>query len=268
MTNRIATAFARARGAGRPAFLAYLTAGDPSLADTEKLVVALADAGVDIVELGMPFSDPLIDGPTIQQGAQRALAAGATLTGVLNCAAAIRAARPDLPLVLYSYLNPLLQAGLDQVAARAAAAGIDGVLIVDLPAGLGAAQLAAFADHGVAPILLVAPTTAPARYAEIVSAAKGFIYVVALAGVTGVKAAQADQVAPILSGLRALTDLPLVVGVGIRTPEQVAAIGALADGVVVGSALVAEVAAHAGTPEMVPAVAGLARSLVAALPGR
>ncbi len=219
--SRIAQTFAQARARRRPAFVAYITAGDPSAAATVELVAALERAGVDIVEIGVPFSDPIIDGPIIQAASGRALAAGTTLATTFEMARAIRQ-RSQMPLVLYSYLNPLLRFGIDAAARAARAAGIDGMLTVDLPVGAAPEVTRSYRDHGLDPVFLITPTTSPARRALIAEQARGFLYLVALRGVTGVQDASADAIAPLVADVRRLTDVPLAVGVGIKRPEQVA----------------------------------------------
>jgi len=270
-SGRLASCFAAARARKRPAFVAYITAGDPSLAATVEIVAALERAGVDIVELGVPFSDPVIDGPIIQAASGRALAAGTTLAGTFEAARAIRR-RSQLPLVLYSYLNPLLSFGIDAAAAAARDAGIDGMLTVDLPVGAAPEVTRRYRDHGLDPIFLITPTTSPARRVLIAEQARGFIYLVSLRGVTGVQDAAAEAIAPMVAEVRRLTDVPIAVGVGIKRPDQVAAIGRVADAVVVGSALVAVVGEHAaerdGGRDLAAAVERAAAALVAALPGR
>jgi len=265
-SGRLAACFAAARARKRPAFVAYITAGDPNLAATVEIVAALERAGVDIVELGVPFSDPVIDGPIIQAASGRALAAGTTLAGTFEVARTIRR-RSQLPLVLYSYLNPLLRFGIEEAAAAAADAGIDGMLTVDLPVGAAPEVTRRYRDHGLDPIFLVTPTTSPARRASIAEQARGFIYLVSLRGVTGVQDATAEAIAPMVADVRRLTDLPIAAGVGIKRPDQVAAIGRVADAVVVGSALVAVVGEHGRGQDLAASVERAAAALVAALPG-
>jgi tryptophan synthase alpha chain len=265
--SRIARCFAAARARRRPAFVAYITAGDPSLAATVELVAALERAGVDVVELGMPFSDPIIDGPIIQAASARALAAGTTLEATFEAVRAIRRGS-EIPLVLYSYLNPILRFGIEHAAERARAVGIDGILTVDLPVGAAPEVARAYRDRGLDPIFLVTPTTSPARRAMIAEQARGFLYLVALSGVTGVQDASAAATAPMVADVRRLTQVPIAVGVGIKRPEQVAAIGRVADAIVVGSALVAVVGEHAGARDLVDHVARAAIELVGALPSR
>jgi tryptophan synthase alpha chain len=265
--NRLARLFAAAKGRHRPAFVAYITLGDPTPSATVEIVAALERAGVDIVELGVPFSDPVIDGPIIQAAAERALAAGTTLCVAFDTVRAIRQ-RSQMPLVLYSYVNPIMRYGVDDAARTAAEVGLDGMLTVDLPVGAAPDVTGAYRRYGLDPIFLIAPTTSPTRRAAIAEQARGFIYLVALRGVTGVQDASAQSIAPMMEEMRRLTDLPLAVGVGIKRPEQVAAIGQVADAVVVGSALVAVVGEHGGRPDLVAQVERSARALVDALPTR
>jgi tryptophan synthase alpha chain len=266
-SGRLARVFAAARARRRPAFIAYITVGDPSLAATGEVVAALERAGVDIVELGVPFSDPVIDGPVIQAASGRALAAGATLAATFELVRAIRR-RSELPLVLYSYLNPILRYGIAAAARTASDAGLDGMLTVDLPVGAAPDILGAYREVGLEPICLVTPTTSPARRAMIVEQAGGFLYLVTLRGVTGVQDASAEAAAPMVEALRRLTDLPIAVGVGIKRPDQVASIGRVADAVVVGSALVAVIGEAGAAQDLGARVEHAASELVTALPQR
>jgi len=266
-SSRLARSFAVARARKQPAFVAYITVGDPSLAATLEVVAALERAGVDVVELGVPFSDPVIDGPVIQAASSRALAAGATLAKTFELVRTIRR-RSDIPLVLYSYLNPILRYGIADASREAADAGLDGMLTVDLPVGAAPEVMRAYRDVGLDPICLVTPTTSPARRAQIAEQAGGFLYLVTLRGVTGVQDASAEAAAPMVEALRRLTDLPIAVGVGIKRPDQVAAIGQVADAVVVGSALVAVIGEHGQAPDLAAQVERAAAKLVGALPTR
>ncbi len=266
-TGRLAQTFATARTRKRPAFVAYITAGDPSLEKTIDVVAALERAGVDIVEIGVPFSDPVVDGPIIQAASGRALAAGTTLARTFETVRAIRQ-RSQMPLVLYSYLNPLLRFGIEAAARTAREVGIDGMLTVDLPVGAAPEVTRTYRDHALDPIFLITPTTSAARRSMIADQARGFIYLVALRGVTGVQDASADAIAPMVAAVRRLTDVPIAVGVGIKRPEQVASIGRVADAVVVGSALVAVVGEHAEAPDLAAHVERSAAELVSALPTR
>jgi tryptophan synthase alpha chain len=240
MPNRIDTAFARLRAARRKAFVAYISAGDPHLDATPDLVCALADAGADVVELGVPFSDPLADGVVNQLAAQRALEAGATLPKLLKTIEAIRR-RTEIPLVLFTYLNPLLRQGLGATLRQARDAGADGALILDLPLDEKLGD-GAFPDD-FRRIQMIAPNTPPERAAALAKGAAGFIYYASREGVTGMRSEVSTGTAPQIATLRAWVETPICVGFGISTPEQARAVAATADGVVIGSALVNQIAA-------------------------
>ncbi len=262
-TPRIAEAFRRARQEGRAALIPFLTAGDPDAATTRALVLEMARRGADLVELGIPFSDPLADGATIQRASQRALAGGFSLRRALDLAAEIRRAAP-LPLVLMSYVNPILSFGAAAFAAAAAAAGVDGVIVPDLPPE-EAEELAGPCDrHGLSTIFLVAPTTAADRISLICARSRGYIYYVSLRGVTGARAALPGDLAAGIARVRAATDLPVAVGFGIATPQQVAAVAREADGVIVGSAIVQAIEAHRDRPDVVDRVGAFVAQLRAA----
>ena len=228
--------FASWRAAGRRALVPYLTCGFPHPDDTPGLLDALADAGADVIERGVPFSDPVADGPTIQRASQHALEHGVTLAHTLAVLADFRARR-DTAVVIFTYLNPLLRYGAARFVEDAVRAGANGVLVTDLPAG-GDDALEATLDDGLPLIRLIAPTTSPARAREIASRARGFIYYIARMGVTGARTELRADLDAELAALRQLTDLPIAVGFGISTPEQAASVGRTADGVVVGSALI------------------------------
>jgi tryptophan synthase alpha chain len=259
--SRIAATFERLRRAGRTALMPYLTLGHPRRESALALVPALVEGGADLIELGVPFSDPLADGATIQAAAQQALDNGMSLALCLEQVAALRAAGQDVPLVLMGYYNPILQMGLERFARRAAAAGLDGLIIPDLPpeesAALGAA-LGASGSGGIDTIFLAAPTTGDARLRFVAGQSRGFLYLVSLTGVTGARDQLAPGLAAFVARARAATELPLAVGFGIGTPDQAAHVARLADGVVVGSALVRTVG-RASQP------AGAARDFVAGL---
>jgi tryptophan synthase alpha chain len=235
--TRIGRAFARAREQGRPALVAFLTAGDPSLERTADAVVELAEAGADVVELGVPFSDPLADGPVIQRASERALRTGTTLAGVLATARRIRE-RSDVPLLLFSYLNPLLRYGLARLADACRDGGVDGALVTDLPPEEAGEWLGVARGAGLDTVFLAAPTSPAHRLAALAGASTGFVYAVSRTGVTGERQALSQDARPLVARLRAVTSTPIALGFGISTPEQVAAAGREADGVVVGSALV------------------------------
>jgi tryptophan synthase alpha chain len=243
--SRIEEAFAGARRDGRVAFIPYLTAGDPCAEATRELVLALERAGADLVELGVPFSDPLADGEVNQRAAARALAAGTTLPGVLEIVRRIRAAS-SIPLLLFTYVNPLLRMGMERFAREAAGAGVDGVLATDLPVEEAHDYRRCLLSSGIDPIFLVAPTTAPARLSIIAAACRGFVYYVARTGVTGTRPGLPPELRAGVARLRESTSLPIAVGFGLSTKSQVEEIAAFADGFVIGSALVKAVE-EAGT---------------------
>jgi tryptophan synthase alpha chain len=235
--GRIENKWASLAGAGRRAFIAFLTAGDPSLEKTEELIPALEAAGVDIIEIGVPFSDPTADGPVIQASSQRALKQGTTLQKILTMIVRLRRFS-GVPIVLFTYYNPILSYGPERFAQAAMAASLDGILVVDLPPE-EAGELRRFTDPaGLSFISLVAPTTDPDRASMILRQATGFVYYISVTGVTGTAAPEPAAVARDVARLKTLTPLPVAVGFGISTPEQAAAIAPLADGIVVGSALV------------------------------
>lgn len=235
--TRIGERFDRLKRRGGKAFVAFLTAGDPSIDRTVELARELDEAGVDVLELGVPFSDPLADGPVIQRSSERALGRGTTLAAVLEAVRGIRR-RTELPLVLFSYYNPLLRYGLERLAGEARDAGVDGVLVTDLPPEEAEPWLAAARPAGLDTVFLAAPTTPDERVPRIAEASRGFVYAVSLTGVTGERTALSDDARPLLARIRARTGVPVALGFGISTPEQVREAAAVADGVVVGSALV------------------------------
>jgi tryptophan synthase alpha chain len=220
--------------------VAYLTAGDPTLEASEKIVLAAVEAGADVIELGMPFSDPVADGPTIQRASERALQSGTTLAGVLDLAHRIRA-RSDVPLVLFSYFNPILQMGLETFAQTAAGAGVDGVLATDLTPEESAEYRQILHAQGLDTIFLGAPTSTDARLTQIAECSTGFIYLISRTGVTGTRESLPAELPALVRRLRSLTKLPVAVGFGISLPDHVSVLGGIADAAVVGSALVAEV---------------------------
>lgn len=266
MPNRIDTKFAELRRRGESGFMAYITAGDPSLQATESLVPAMAEAGVDFVELGVPFSDPLADGVVNQLGAQRALQAGATIDKVFASIHRIRA-RTEVPLILYTYLNPVYIHGFDRFHEEAAAAGADGILILDLPPDEIEANRELAGRHSLKSIRLIAPTTPPARMERIARAAEGFIYYVSREGVTGEQTTVADSIESQLFEIRKHTDLPVAVGFGISTPEQAALVGRRADAVVVGSAIVRRIGESGAAPDLTERIVSFVAPLAAAAHG-
>ena len=239
-STRISRRFAELRASGELGIVAYITAGDPSLEATLKFVEALADAGADVIELGVPFSDPLADGPTIQRASERALKNGATLRGVLDLVARIRKSS-QVPLVIFSYYNPVLQMGLEKFAVDAAAAGADGVLITDLTPEESANYREILARHHLDTIFLAAPTSDAERLGKIAAVSSGFLYIISRTGVTGAKDSMADDLPALLRRVRSATQLPLAVGFGISQPSHVSMLGGLADAAVLGSALVSEI---------------------------
>jgi tryptophan synthase alpha chain len=235
--TRISRLFEALRRDGRKGLIAYITAGDPSLERTPLLVEALVRGGADLIELGVPFSDPIADGPVIQQASERALRGGATLEKVLKTACAIRR-QSQVPLLLFSYLNPLMRYGFRKLAADAAAAGIDGCLITDLSVEEASQYVDTMRSQGLDTVFLAAPTSTPARRKLVAQFSKGFIYLVSRTGVTGEQTSVSTAVEPLVASMREVTDLPLAVGFGISRPEHAAEAGRLADSVVVGSAFV------------------------------
>jgi tryptophan synthase alpha chain len=262
--SRIADRFAALRRRGERALVPFVTAGDPDLGTTEALVLAMAEAGADLVELGVPFSDPIADGPTIQRAYERALAGGTSLRRVLELVKRLRA-RTDLPLILMGSANPFYAMGPRGFAEAAAGAGADGAIVPDLPPEEGADLFAALAEAGLDGVLLAAPTTTEARLRLLAERTRGFLYFVSLTGVTGARAALAADLEASVRRARSLCPLPVCVGFGVSTPEHAAAIGRYADGVVVGSAIVDRIE-RAGSPEAaVDAVARFVSELKAPL---
>lgn len=223
----------------KPGLVAYLTAGDPDLKTTQAIALAAIDAGADVIELGVPFSDPLADGPVIQRASERAVARGTKLGDVLELARELRAARPEAGLVIFSYFNPILRFGLEKFCAAAAAAGVDGVLVTDLIVEEAAEYLACLERHNLAPIFLAAPTSPDARLERIAAVSKGFVYAISRVGITGTQQTLASDAESLVKRLRRYTDLPIAVGFGVSNAEHFAAVGEFADAAVVGSALVA-----------------------------
>jgi tryptophan synthase alpha chain len=233
ITGRIQSVFEN----GHKALIAYVTAGDPTPEKTPELVFALERGGVDLVELGVPFSDPIADGPVIQRGAERALKAGTNVRKVLEIAGKVRA-KSRIPLVLFTYLNPVLRYGLEALARDAKEAGIDGCLLTDLSVEEALSYTGAMRSAGLDTVFLAAPTSTPARMKLVSEYSSGFVYLVSRTGVTGERSSISDSLAPLVKSMRAITKLPLAVGFGIATPEQAREVSKMADGVVVGSAFV------------------------------
>lgn len=235
--GRIEDKFAQLKSRGETALVTFITAGDPDLGTTEEAVLELERAGCDLIELGVPFSDPMADGPTIQLSSERALASGTTLPGILELVRRLRE-RTQIPIVLMGYFNPIFAYGPERFAADAAAAGVDGLLVVDLPPEEAAELQVATDQCGLDFIFLLTPTSNPSRVEAVSRLGRGFIYYVSVAGVTGARSEVADTLAARVTSVRAELSLPLVVGFGISDPAQAAQVAKVADGVVVGSALV------------------------------
>jgi tryptophan synthase alpha chain len=260
VTGRIGRRFSDLAKRGEMGIVAYLTAGDPSLDATEKIVLAAAEAGADVIELGVPFSDPLADGPTIQRASERALRSGTTLGGILGLIARLRRSS-EVPIVLFSYFNPILQMGLEKFAAEAAKAGADGVLVTDLTPEEAGEYRAILRAHDLDTIFLAAPTSTGARLAKIAAASSGFLYLISRTGVTGTRDALPEDLPAFVRRVRQQTRLPIAVGFGISQPTHVTVLGGIADAAVVGSAIVAEIE-KAATPERAAdTVADLIRTL-------
>lgn len=261
--SRLASTFARLRAESRPGLVTYTTAGDPDLARSGDILRALARAGADVLEVGVPFSDPLADGPVIQRATERALAAGGSMRASLDLIEQVRK-DIDTPIVVFSYANPIVRMGLDAFAERAAQAGVDGVLALDLPVEEADEFRAALDKVGIDTIFLLSPTTTDERIRKAGQLGRGFLYGISRLGVTGARDTVATGAEDMVKRIRSLTDLPLALGFGIARPEHVAEVGAYADAAVVGSALVALIAEASGTPELVARVEEYVRSLRAA----
>ncbi|MBK9166761.1 MAG: tryptophan synthase subunit alpha [Bryobacterales bacterium] len=249
MATRIAHLFTRLAQERRKGLIAYLTAGDPSPEHTPRLVAALERGGADLIELGVPFSDPIADGPVIQRAGYRSLAAGTTLARVLEMAARIRKTS-EVPLLLFTYLNPVVRFGFDRLALEAKAAGIDGVLLTDASVEEAAPYLPPLRAAGLDTVFLGAPTSTSRRLKLVAEYSTGFVYLVSRTGVTGEQTALSDSIGPLVAAMRAVTDLPLAVGFGISRPEHVAEVARTADAVVVGSAIVRLIEERAALPSL------------------
>ena len=259
--SRIHDTFVNLKSSGRGGFIPFITAGDPDMETTGLLLVELAAAGASIIELGVPFSDPVADGEVIQCASERALQKGVTLSDALRCVSNAKE-HIDVPIVLFSYLNPLLKFGRDRLAEEAKRAGIDAVLITDLIAEEAEPWITTFRDHGLDLIFLVAPTTSNERLTRIAQQASGFIYAVSRAGVTGARNEMPRDAEALVKRVRAVSDLPVAVGFGISTAEQVRQVWCFADAAVIGSAIVREVEKLAGSPVLIARVGEFARSLI------
>ena len=266
MPNRIDTKFAELRAAGRRALITYICAGDPNLAQTKALCLAFERAGVDVLELGVPFSDPLADGVVNQMAATRALASGTTTRGVLEMIREVRR-ESQIPIVLYTYLNPIYRYGFEAFHRDAEAAGVDGLLILDLPPDEDAVNADFKEDSGLKRIRLIAPTTPAARIAELTKGAGGFIYYVSREGVTGERSEVASSIDERVAAIRATTSLPIAVGFGISTPDHVRAVAKVADGIVVGSAIVRQIGDIGDQPDLTEKLAAFVQPLADAAHG-
>lgn len=256
--TRIDQTFARLRAEGRKAFVSYIMAGDPDIATSLAVMKGLPGAGVDIIELGMPFTDPMADGPTIQLAGQRALDAGQTLEATLRMVADFRAEDDRTPIVMMGYYNPIYSRGVDRFLAEAKAAGIDGLIVVDLPPEEDEELCIPAQAAGLNFIRLATPTTDDARLPKVLQNTSGFVYYVSITGITGAAAPKPSDVAPEVARIKAATDLPVIVGFGISTPEAAEAIAGIADGCVVGSAIVKDIGEGRPVAEVLARVAALA----------
>ncbi len=264
MTSKLDRTFAQLRQHGEKALITYVMAGDPSLQDTEQLVVELEKAGADIIELGVPFSDPIADGPVIQQAAERALRSGTSLRAILSMIARLRA-KTQIPLVLMAYYNTIHAYGLEQFCQEAAQAGVDGLILPDMPPDEAGPLKGPAAAAGLPLIFLLAPTSTVERRTFVARQSQGFVYYVSLTGITGAKLLNLADVEKNVGKIRKVTKLPVAVGFGVATPEDAANVAAIADGVIVGSAIVKQIAAYREKPEMVKHVAEFVRSLKTAM---
>lgn len=262
--SRIGPAFERLKAKGESGLVAYLTAGDPAPARTASLVWALERGGADIIELGVPFSDPIADGPVIQKASDRAIAAGTTLPRVLEIAREVRT-KSEVPIVLFSYLNPLLRYGFDRLVEDAVAAGIDGVLMTDLSVEEAQEWVGRVNAAGLDTIFLAAPTSTPRRLELVSKFSTGFVYLVSRTGVTGTSDTLSASIGPLVEGMRKATAKPLAVGFGISKPEHSAAVGGVADAVVVGSAIVRMIEEHGASPDLEARLEEFTRGLKAPL---
>lgn len=258
--NRIDQTFQKLRATRRKAFIAFITAGDPNLSATEKLVPAFEKAGVDIIELGVPFSDPMADGPTIQASSQRALKKNVNLPKILLSVKRIRKVS-QVPICLMTYFNPVFHYGEEKFVRDCVKAGVDGLIVPDLPPEEAKKLIRASRQHGLATIFFLSPTTRTGRIAKIAKASAGFIYYVSLTGVTGARAQVPQSYRDQVKRARKYTKTPICVGFGISTPAQVKKISKTADGVIVGSAIVNEINRYAGKKNLVPKVAKFVRRL-------
>jgi tryptophan synthase alpha chain len=262
--GRIRAAFERCRAAREPALVTYVMGGDPDVAASKAMALACVEGGADLLELGVPFSDPIADGPTIQHAAERALAAGTSTSDVLAVAAAVRA-RSEIPIALMGYLNPILAHGLERFAADCARSGVDALIVPDLLPEESEEVAPVLASHGVRTVFLLAPTSGPKRIEAAAHAATGFLYFVSVTGVTGARKAVPAEIGAQLDGIRSASPVPVVVGFGVSSPEEARGLARLADGVVVGSAIVQRIAEGGSRPARAERVRRFVRSLKRAL---
>jgi len=260
VTSKLDRTFAQLRQSGEKALITYVMAGDPSLQETEQLVVELEQAGADIIELGVPFSDPIADGPVIQQAAERALRSGTSLRTILPMVTRLRT-RTQIPLVLMAYYNNIHAFGAERFCHEAAQAGVDGLIMPDMPPDEAGPLKGPAAAAGLQLIFLLAPTSTAERRTFVARQSQGFVYYVSLTGITGAKLLNMADVGKNVEKIRGVTHVPVAVGFGVATPEDAANVAAIADGVIVGSAIVKLIAAHQQKPEMVKHVAEFVRSL-------
>jgi tryptophan synthase alpha chain len=264
VTSKLDRTFAKLQQRGEKALITYVMAGDPSLQETEQLVVELEQAGADIIELGVPFSDPIADGPIIQQAAERALRNGTSLRTILSMVTRVRA-RTQVPLVLMAYYNTIHAFGLERFCQEAAQSGVDGLIMPDMPPDEAGALKGPAAAAGLPLIFLLAPTSTDKRRSFVARQSQGFVYYVSLTGITGAKLLDIADVGKNVKKIRKVTRVPVAVGFGVATPEDAANVAAIADGVIVGSAIVKQIAAHQQKPDMVKHVAEFVRSLKTAM---
>ena len=262
--TRIGTRFKDLQRQGKKGFVAFITAGDPDLKTTHEVVLELDRQGVDVLELGVPFSDPMADGPVIQEASQRALAAGATLDGVLSMVADLRR-ETEIPIVLFTYYNPIHRYGVERFVRRAVEVGVDGVLMLDLPPEEGSEYKALMDEHDLDTIFLMTPTTRDDRMKLIASHTRGFVYYVSRTGVTGERDTLADEIHTKVSAIAKHTDLPIAVGFGISQPEHVSEVASYADAVVVGSAIVRRIGEYGQDADLISKVGDFVGSLTSPL---
>ena len=265
--SRLAQRFADLKARGETGFVAYICAGDPNLAQTEGIVLALAGAGVDLIELGVPFSEPLADGPVIQRAVERALANHVSTQDVIDLVGRVRK-QTDVPIILFTYYNPVMHLGLEQFAAQCRDAQVDGSLVLDLPPEESAEYRDLMREAGLDTVYLLAPTSSAARIKKIAHVSTGFVYYVSREGVTGMRESVSADLGPMVNTIRAATDLPIAVGFGISNPEQAATVAQAADAVVVGSAIVGCIEDAGDVPDLPQRVADFVRPLVAGAKGR